>query len=169
MKSQLSHTEKKILAVIQEGFPDSLDPYEEMAKNAGIKVEQLLNVLKKWKKQGKLRRIGAIVNHFKMGLSAGAMVAWKVEAGRAKDVGHILAGFKDVSHAYERQVNDNWPYNLYSMIHGKSAKDVRQIVQRISSKCRVSDYRILYTEKELKKTPPTYINRMVKGKVISKG
>ena len=68
----------------------------------------------------------------------------------------------EVSHAYEREVNENWPYNLYSMVHGKSVKDVKQIVRKMSRKCRISDYCILFTEKEFKKTPPTYINCIAK-------
>ena len=76
---------------------------------------------------------------------------------RSLVVGIHLAGFKEVSHAYEREVRENWPYNLYSMVHGENAEDVEQIVRKISKACMVSQYRVLFTEKELKKVPPTYI------------
>ena len=33
------------------------------------------------------------------------------------------------------------------MVHGTSAEDVQQMVQRVSRACRVSNYRILVTEK----------------------
>ena len=52
------------------------------------------------------------------------------------------------------------PYSLYTMVHGKSDKDVRQTVQRMSQACGISNYRILVTEKELKKVPPTYISQI---------
>ena len=90
-----------------------------MAERAGITTEQLIAVLDNWKRQGKLRRIGAIVDHFKVGLSTGAMVAWQVEPERIEQVGVILAEFKQVSHAYQRNTGENWPYSLYTMIHGK--------------------------------------------------
>jgi len=76
-----------------------------MAQQIGIDTGQLLAVLKDWKRQGKLRRIGAIVNHFKVGLCAGAMVVWKVEPERTKEVGELFAGFREVSHAYERNTD----------------------------------------------------------------
>ena len=128
-----------------------------MAELVGIDTKQLLAVLDNWKRQGKLRRIGSIVDHFKMGLSAGAMVAWRVEPESIEQAGTKLAGFKEVTHAYERKTTANWPYNLYTMVHGADIQEVEQIVERMSRACRVSDYRILTTKRELKKVPPTYI------------
>lgn len=153
----LSKTERRILAVLQQGLPKTRTPYKDAAQKAGIDTSELLAVLEDWKNQGKLRRIGAIVNHFKVGLGCGAMVVWQVEPQRTEEVGQILAGFDEVSHAYERQTTENWPYNIYSMVHGKSTEDVQQIISRMSQACSVSNYRILTTERELKKVPPTYI------------
>lgn len=157
MKDHMSDIERKVLAVIQEGLPKSQTPYKDIAQRAGIETAELLNLLKEWKEQGKLRRIGAIANHFKIGLGAGAMVVWQVETERIEEVGRILASFKEVSHAYERYADKDWPFNVYTMVHGATAENVRQTVERMSQACGVSDYRILTTEKELKKTPPVYI------------
>jgi DNA-binding Lrp family transcriptional regulator len=156
---EMSDTERSLLAVLQDGLPCSRTPYKDMAEKAGIPTEQLLEILEKWKKQGRLRRIGAIVNHFEAGLGAGAMVVWQVESERTEQVGRILAGLKEISHAYERQTKENWPYNLYSMVHAKNPEELEQIVKKISRACGVSNYRILFTEKELKKTPPKYIGQ----------
>ena len=160
MKNILSDIEKKILAVIQHGLPKSQNPFKDMAEKIGIETEQLLAVLKDWKQQGKIRRIGAIVNHFKVGLGGGAMVVWQVEPERTEEVGKMLAEFEEVSHAYERRTDENWPFSLYTMVHGKNEEDVQQTVQRISHACGISNYRILVTEKELKKVPPTYITKI---------
>ncbi|MHC4114227.1 MAG: siroheme decarboxylase subunit beta [Planctomycetota bacterium] len=157
MKNRISGMERRILSVLQEGLPISQTPYKDMAQKIGMETNELLTVLKDWEKQGKLRRIGAIVDHFKIGLSAGAMVVWQVESERVVEIGQVFAGFKEVSHAYERQPCENWPYNLYTMVHGKSAGEVRKVVKSMSQACGVSNYRILVTEKELKKVPPTYI------------
>jgi DNA-binding Lrp family transcriptional regulator len=157
MKYKLSDIERKVLAVLQEGFPRSENPYKDMAEKAGIETKQLLEVLENWKREGKLRRIGAIVDHFKVGLSGGAMVVWQVEEECVEDVGEKLAGFREVSHAYERNTVENWPYNLYTMVHGANFEEVEKTVARMSQACGVSNYHILVTEKELKKVPPTYI------------
>jgi len=153
----MSEIDQRILGVLQQGLPRNQCPYEDMAREIGIDTMRLLRILREWKGQGKLRRIGAIVNHFKVGLSAGAMVVWKVEPQRVEEVGQILAKFEEVSHAYERHIDENWPYSVYTMVHGQSAEGVGQVVGRMSQACGISDYRILATEKELKKVPPTYI------------
>jgi len=73
MENQISDIERRILAVLQEGFPQSETPYKDMAEMVGIDTKRLLAVLENWKHEGKLRRIGSIVDHFKVGLSGGAM------------------------------------------------------------------------------------------------
>ena len=112
MKNHNCAIEHRILSVLQAGLPRTATPYKDMAQQIGIETSELLTVLKKWKKQGKLRRIGAIVNHFKTGLPAGAMVVWQVESDRIVEVGRVFAGFEEVSHVYQRQARENWSYNL---------------------------------------------------------
>ena len=157
MEHQITDVERRILAALQAGFPRSRTPYKDAAEQAGISTEQLLAVLKDWKDQGKLRRIGAIVHHEKVGLSGGAMVAWRIDDGIVEQVGATLAGFEEVSHPYERRTEANWSYNVYTMVHGTDLQAVEQTVERMSEACGVSDYRVLHTERELKKVPPTYI------------
>jgi DNA-binding Lrp family transcriptional regulator len=157
MIKSLSETEKQVLRVIQHGMPRSKRPFADMAQEAGMETEDLLDVIKRWKSDGSLRRIGAIVSHFEVGLPSGMMVVWQVESGRIEEVGKKLAGFPEVSHAYERITTQNWPYNLYTMVHGSSTEEVEKTVEAMSKACGVENYRGLITEKELKKVPPTYI------------
>ena len=165
----MSDIERRILAVLQGGFPRSQTPYRDMAELVGIDTKRLLAVLENWKREGKLRRIGSIVDHFKVGLSAGAMVAWRVEPGRIEQAGTQLAGFMEVTHAYERKTAENWPYNLYTMVHGADIQEVEQIVKRMSQACRVSDYRVLATKRELKKVPPTYVTGLSAENIKEEG
>ena len=169
MKNHISDIERRILAVLQGGFPRSQTPYKDIADKAGISIKKLFAVLEDWKKQGRIRRIGAIVNHYKIGLVANAMVVWQVEPEHVEQVGKILANFREVSHAYERKTGENWPYNLYTMVHGADIQDVEQIVERMSQACRVSDYRILTTKRELKKVPPTYVTGLSAENIKEEG
>lgn len=157
IENRLSDVELKILAVLQGGLPKSRSPYRDLAVKAGIEPDELLSILKDWSRQGKIRRVGAIVNHFKVGLGAGAMVVWRVQPERIEEVGQKLASFEQVSHAYERRVSENWSYNLYTMVHARSREEAREVVRKMSETCGLTDYRILDTQRELKKTPPTYI------------
>jgi DNA-binding Lrp family transcriptional regulator len=157
LAKSISDLERRILAVLQDGLPDSRTPYADLAREIGISTDELLATLETWKQEGKLRRIGAIVNHFQVGLGEGAMVVWKVEPERVAEVGAVLAGFAEVSHAYERKTAPGWDYNLYTMVHGTTREAVRRTVERMSQAVAVSDYQILATRKELKKVPPRYV------------
>jgi DNA-binding Lrp family transcriptional regulator len=157
MKKSDDNAEQRVLAALQEGLPRSRTPYQDMARKIGISTEELLAVLDRWKRDGTIRRLGAVVNHFQVGLGEGAMVVWKVEPGRVEEVGAIFAGFEDVSHAYERQTSPNWPYNVYTMVHGATAEEVRRTVERMGEAAEVSEYVILATRRELKKVTPRYV------------
>jgi DNA-binding Lrp family transcriptional regulator len=158
MLNQLTELEKSVLAVLQDGFPkDSLTPYADMAQRIGIETKDLLDLLTQWQSQSRIRRIGAIVNHFHVGMGSGAMVVWQVEPSRIEAVGLCLSGFSQVSHAYQRPASPRWPYNLYTMVHGADPGSAEKTVKRMSEACHVADYQLLLTEKELKKAPPTYI------------
>ena len=136
-----------------------------MAERIGMDTDELLAVLGAWKAQGKIRRVGAMVNHFRLGMGGGAMVVWQVESERIEEVGRLFAGFKAVSHAYQRPARENWPYNLYTMVHGSDAGDLEQTVRRMQESCGATNYRVLGTEQELKKAPPTYVTGGDKGSV----
>ncbi|UCF17676.1 MAG: hypothetical protein JSW59_09480 [Phycisphaerales bacterium] len=156
MTDRMPTFERKILAAIQHGLGDSITPFRDLAAGVGAEVGNVLAVLRAWKKDGRLRRIGAIVSHFKAGLPAGAMVVWRVKAEHVERAGALFADFEQVSHVYERGATADWPYSLYTMVHGRSDKDVGLVVGRMSRISGISDYRVLSTIEELKKVPPKY-------------
>ena len=156
MSLNLPDLEQRILAVIQNGLPLSRTPYKDLAQKAGIRTGQLLGILKKWKKEGKLRRSGAIVNHFKVGLNTNAMIVWQVEKDKVEMIGNLMAGCKEISHVCQRETDDNWPFNLYSMVHGKTVREIESVIEKIKNVDGVLNFRVLYTQKELKKTAPIY-------------
>ena len=65
MKYRLSDIERRILIVLQEGFPGSENPYRDVVEKAGIETKQLPAVLENLKREGKLRRKGVMLDHLK--------------------------------------------------------------------------------------------------------
>jgi DNA-binding Lrp family transcriptional regulator len=149
--------ERKVLAALQEGLPLTRTPYQDMARQIGVPVEEVLRVLRNWRQNGTIRRMGAVVNHFRMGVAGGAMVVWKVPPERRAQIGALFAGFEEVSHAYERPTSPQWPYGLYTMVHGATPEAVRMTVQRMSEAAGGSEYLMLATCRELKKVAPRYV------------
>ena len=84
------------------------------------------------------------------------MAAWFVPEGRIDETGRALAGFKEVTHCYQREPQKGWKYNLYTMIHGESDADCRAIAEHMSRQVGIQDYILLFSEKEFKKTSMEY-------------
>jgi siroheme decarboxylase len=159
LAQSVNDIERRILAALQDGLPRSRTPFGDLARRIGISTQELLTVLERWRQDGTIRRFGAVVNHFQIGLADGAMVAWKVEAGRVAQVGAAFAGFEEVSHAYERETAPGWEYNIYTMVHGATLEAVRGTVRQMSEAAGISEYLVLATQKELKKVAPRYISQ----------
>ena len=152
----LTNLEKKIVKAIQGDLPITKAPYQEIAQELGISEELLLDTLKRLCDRGVIRRFGATLRHQKSGFTANAMVAWCVEEARADQVGEIFAGFKAVSHCYHRSPTEEWPYNLYTMVHAADESQCRQTAARMAKKAGVTDYELLFSREELKKTSMQY-------------
>ncbi len=160
----LTELEKKIIASIQGDIPITKHPYRNIAEQLDISEATLLKTLQDLCDRGVIRRFGATLRHQKSGFSANAMVAWKVEENRIEDVGQKLAGFKQVSHCYRRNPTDQWPYNLYTMVHADSEESCIETAKEMASTAHVNEYKLLFSRKELKKTSMKYFDHASQGK-----
>ena len=143
---------KKILAKLPSQFPLTDRPYKEMAETIGMNEDELISTLKSLKTSGVLRRVAAVLYHRKVSYSHNAMVVWKVDEKDVEKTGTVMASFPEVSHCYERDTGGYWPYNLYTMVHGKRYEDCMKSVERIAHETGINDYRIFFSKREFKKT-----------------
>jgi len=67
-----------------------------------------------------------------------------------------MASFRAVSHCYRRPSYPDWPYNLFTMIHGKSQEECEQTLSAISEATGIRDYHALYSTREFKKVRVRY-------------
>ena len=152
----LTELEKRIIASIQDDIGITERPYLEIAEELGVSENTLLEKLKDLCDRGVIRRFGATIRHQKSGFEANAMVAWMVAEDRIDEVGQQMASFKAVSHCYRRNPTDDWPYNLYTMIHARDEESCREIARKLSTQASVDSYTLLFSRKELKKTSMKY-------------
>lgn len=156
--SDFTETERKVLAVVQKNLPDSLTPYADIAKAAGVSEEEVLELLRDMKEDGSIRRFGASIKHQRAGFSHNAMVAWKVkDQAQADDAAQTAIQHSLISHCYFRPSSaPDWPYELYTMIHGRTESEYLEVVEYIKANTSLKEYAVLESIKELKKISPTY-------------
>jgi len=131
-------------------------PFDNIVNSLGIDYEYLKSVAKQMKRAGIMRRFATILYHRKAGFSANAMVVWKVPEESSEEIGKIVASYSAVSHCYLRPVYPNWPYPLFSMVHGKSKDEVESVVNEIAEEIGVDEYDFLYSTREFKKVRINY-------------
>ena len=152
----IENIDKKIIGLIQKDLPVHPRPFAVLAEKIGISEETFIERVKRLKKTGVIRRFGATLRHQKAGFKANAMIAWKAPEGIIRELGKTLARFREVSHCYHRAPKGDWPYNLYTMVHGGSRNECREIAERMSSTTGLAEYAVLFSEKEFKKTSMEY-------------
>ena len=106
--------------------------------------------------KGVIRRFGATLRHQEAGYSSNAMVAWIVPDDKIEDIGEMMADFREVTHCYQRRPQNDWQYNLFTMVHGDSKDECYEIAQRMSKISGINEYTLLFSEKEFKKTSMEY-------------
>lgn len=157
MNHSFTPAEQTVLRTVQDNLPDGLTPYALMAEQAGLTEKQVLDLLTGLKKSGAIRRFGVSLKHQKTAWRHNAMVAWKVDAAQVEECGRQVARHSHVSHAYYRpSPTPDWPYELYTMIHGRSEAECLEVVDEIMHRTPLRDHAILRSLKELKKTSMTY-------------
>ena len=154
--AMLSEFEKKVIVSVQGDLPLSPYPYQEIATQLGVSEQKVLETLQSLSDRGVIRRFGATLRHQRSGFTANAMVAWKVPTERIEHVGEIFAKFPEVSHCYHRKPVEGWPYNIYTMVHANDEGACRATAQKMAEMANVSDYTLLFSRKELKKTSMQY-------------
>lgn len=152
-----TETERAILRIVQRDLPDSLTPFADIANAAGTDEAFVLGLLRRMKEAGAIRRFGASVKHQKAGFTHNAMVAWKIAPEHVDEAGKAAAANGSVSHCYYRPSPvDDWPYTLYTMVHGRSEEECDAAIQSLAALPRMEEHAVLSSLKELKKISMTY-------------
>jgi len=151
----LDRVDRQIVAATQAGFPLDPEPYRIVADVVGVEENELTARLKKFVEQGAIRRIGAIPNHYALGLTANGMSVWDVPDEDIAAIGVKVGALEFVTHCYERPRHvPVWPYNLFAMVHGRSREEVYDKVEeiRVLIGPALRRHEILFSTRILKKT-----------------
>jgi siroheme decarboxylase len=147
--------DRTLVKATQGGLPLVPRPYEAIARELGVSHDEVLAALRRMLAEGRIRRIGAVPNHYALGYSANAMSVWDVADEAVQELGRRVGALPFVTHCYRRPRRlPDWPYNLFAMVHGASRTDTAFKIETIRAllgvSVRASD--VLYSTRILKKT-----------------
>jgi DNA-binding Lrp family transcriptional regulator len=147
----LTDDQKRLVRLLARDVPIAQEPFAELASQAGMSRNDLLEQIRAWRTAGVIRRFGATVAHQKLGYCANGMAVFQVPDGRLDAAGRRLAENEEISHCYRRPRLADWPYELFAMVHGRSEAEVRAFVGRAARDLEIKDYDILFSTVEYKK------------------
>ena len=148
--------QRELVRVLQQDLSIEPRPFDAWAKQAGCSVPELLAGAEQLRQRRQMRRFSAVLRHRKVGMQANVMVVWAAPEDEADAVGQRLAQFDEVSHCYLRPTYPDWPYNIYTMVHARSADAVDQTLQRMSKAGGVAVGQTLWSGREFKKQRVRY-------------
>ena len=151
--AQLTDDERRVLEAIQDGLPLEPEPYRIVGERIGMTEGRVLELVSSMLQQQKIKRIGAVPNHYALGITANGMSVWDFPDDLASELGHRLGERPEVTHAYRRPRGPGWPYNVFAMAHGRTREDVVATVERIAGELQVGAYPhdVLFSTRLLKK------------------
>lgn len=151
----LDALDRALIATTQEGLPLTPTPWADVATRIGTDEADVLARFARLLDAGVVRRIGAVPNHYRLGLSHNGMTVWNVADEEVDRLGARVGALDFVTHCYRRpRALPAWPYNLFAMVHGRSRDEVEakrgEIAVLLGDAVRASD--VLYSTRILKKT-----------------
>ena len=152
----LTVADKRIIRVLQQHLPVAPQPFDSWAEQAEVTVEQILEAAARYGRTGVMRRFSAVLRHRAIGVSANAMGVWVVPAERQEEFGRLAATYPAVSHCYQRPTYPDWPYSIFTMVHGRTREECEQTLAAISRASGVTEYASLYSTVEFKKVRVKY-------------
>ncbi len=151
---KLTDSDKFRIHIACDDIPHTLTPF----KDWGVSCDELREDLA----IKRMRRFGAILRHQDAGFPCNAMVCFRLDEKRmtsgesslanSESAGSLLAKQHYISHCYERPSFENFPYNLYAMMHAQTPEELDAYINESVALLDNPEYVVLHSLKELKKT-----------------
>ena len=148
-----------LIRVIGEGLPLVQRPYAEIARRLHCTEAEVINGIEAIMAEGDLKRFGIVVRHRKLGYRANGMVVWDLPDERVAELGECIGRYAFVTLCYQRPRRPpQWPYNLFSMIHGQDRNAVTEQVAQIVEQCGLQGmaHAILFSKRCFKQRGANY-------------
>ncbi|MGM0447916.1 MAG: Lrp/AsnC family transcriptional regulator [Methanobacteriota archaeon] len=158
-RGTLTPDERDLVVEIQGGLPVTETPYADVAAALGADVDWVIETIMRFEREGKVRRVGVIPNHYALGYTENGMTVWDVPEDVLDEVGPAVADLDFVTHCYERPRHAGvWEYNFFAMTHGRTEAESERRIAEVRDlmdeywDVAADDWDTLFSTRILKKT-----------------
>jgi len=158
-RTTLTPAERDLVLEIQDGLPLTATPYADVAAAIDADTDWVIETITRFNEEGKIRRVGAVPNHYALGYTENGMTVWDVPDEIVSEVGPEIASLGFVTHCYQRPRHEGvWPYNFFAMTHGRTEEESNERIQQVRDRMADfwdvgdEDWDSLFSTRILKKT-----------------
>lgn len=168
--------DRKILEIVQDGFPLEDRPYATLGRLLGVSEEEAFDSVERLRKSGVIRRLGGVYDSHRLGyisrLCTGVVSEDKLE-GFAAAVDKIPA----ITHNYVR----SHAYNVWFTVIARSESEIQETVRGLEAETALHDAHVLSASRMFKintvmgkaavsaDAPTQAANKMTADKMDSEG
>ncbi|MBW3672405.1 MAG: hypothetical protein KY432_12130, partial [Acidobacteria bacterium] len=139
--------------LLQEELPIQPRPFDVVARKLEEHPDELIEFIRKHRELGTILHVGPVLAPAKSRFSASAMGVWNIPHDRLDQVGRMLSEDEMTSACTIRTPQEEWPYNLFTIIHGRSVDECEKTMARLAEMANLQDYQALFSVHEYKRTP----------------
>lgn len=131
--NNLDSLDCRLLDMMQNDFPLSPRPYLDLAVRLNIGEAEVLERIRRMKKNGVIRRTGAILDSRRLGYYS-TLCACKVAAERIDEVAAVINAHRGVTHNYVRDHQYNVWFTLTAPSYEEAMSTIYDIEKSIGGK-----------------------------------
>ncbi len=150
-----------MMAALQHDLPLTPTPFLDIARRFQVDEEAVFDFLDFLKTSRKMSRFAAILRHRHLGYTANVMVVWAVPEKMVEAFGIYGAENSAISHCYDRVTYPEWPYNMYTMIHGTHTEETQGVIDDLVAKFPNTPHECLYSVREFKKQRVNFFDNAI--------
>ena len=155
----VDETDQALITLIQTGLPISPTPYADIGKKLQLSEDEVIARIKSLDDINVIKRLGVVVRHHELGYKANAMTVWNIPDEAVSELGSCMGQFDFVTLCYRRPRRlPEWPYNLFTMIHGKDREDVLANIEVLAKRCNLieAEHKVLFSTRRFKQRGAIY-------------
>ena len=129
----LDKTDQSILNILQNSFPLTVRPYQDIALQLAITEDEVLERIGRMKTEGLIRRIGGIMDSGQLGFYS-TLCALAVPEGRIDEVAAIINENSGVTHNYLREHHYNIWFTITCKSHSEAQRQIKGLEEATGCK-----------------------------------
>ena len=126
--------DRRIIKELQENFPLEMNPYEVIADNLGMSVDQLWQRILALAESGVIRRMGFSIDSRKIGYSS-TLAAVRVSQDRIDEASELISEYPQITHSYLREDD----FNIWFTVIADDRERVLVILEEIRDKLNLTE------------------------------